>query len=185
MRSRNNRHHGPAGRQAGFTIAELLVGLAIMAILLAALATAFDVTFMNHDENRKIAEAMQVSRTVTDMISRQARTADNVTVTDLDPNDISNACVLTITSPADGSGLTSAVYTFDPAEKTLKYNPSDANEVTLLGRSDDTVKVTGFGASILADPNSAKALSTTVILKFEADGQEHQVTATACQRQNL
>lgn len=178
MRACNNRHRG-------FTIAELLVGLAIMAILLAALATAFDVTFMNHAENRKIAEAMQVSRTVTDRISRQARTADNVTVTDTDPNDLSNACVLTIDSPADGSGLTSAVYTFDPVGKTLKYNASDANEVTLLGRSDDTVKVTGFGASILADPNSAKALSTTVILKFEADGQEHQVTATACQRQNL
>jgi type II secretory pathway pseudopilin PulG len=161
------------------------VGLAIMAILLTALATAFDVTFMNHSENRRIADSMQVARTVTDMISRQARTAGNVAVTDADPNSDADACVLTITALADGSGLTSAVYSFDPDGGTLKYNPSDANEVTLLGRTDDEVKVTGFGASILADPNSSKALQTTVLLKFETDGQEHTVTATACQRQNL
>jgi prepilin-type N-terminal cleavage/methylation domain-containing protein len=178
MRVQKHRHNG-------FTIAELLIGLAIMGILLAALATAFDVTFMNHEENRKIAESMQVARTVTDMISRQARTADNVFCTDADPNDATDACVLTITSPADGSGLTSAIYTFDPAGGSLKYNPSDANEVTLLGRSGDTVKVTAFAADILVDPNTTKAVSTTVLLKFKTDGQEHEVTATACQRQNL
>jgi prepilin-type N-terminal cleavage/methylation domain-containing protein len=176
-------------KRHGFTLVEMLIGLAIMGILLTALATAFDATFMGHEENRKLSSAMQVTRSVVEMITRQARTASDVGFASHDPNDAnspgSGLSELTLWAPADGSNLTSAVYRYNANDHTLIYDPSDGNAVTLLGRTGDGVSVTGFTASLLVDSETAKALTTTVTLNFSVEGQPHKVTASSSQRQNL
>ena len=59
---------------AGFTIAELLIALAITGILLAAVAVAFNASFTNYRENEDIFKSINKARQVLFRITTQIRT---------------------------------------------------------------------------------------------------------------
>ena len=71
----------------GFTIAELLISLAISAILLAAVAFAFQSSITNYSENEDIFKTINSARQALCRITTQLRTADF-----LDPCSPENQC---------------------------------------------------------------------------------------------
>jgi len=104
-----------SGRFGGaFTIAELLIALAITALLLAAVAVAFNAAATNYRENENIFRTINGARQALSRIVSQLRTAESV-----DPTSPSNECTL-IT--ADGKDLT---YRYNSTDKKLYLVTND------------------------------------------------------------
>ncbi len=80
--------------ETGFTIAELLLALAIASILLATVATAFNASIINYRENEDMFKVINSARQSLFRITSQLRTADAV-----EPSAPVNECTL-ITQPA-------------------------------------------------------------------------------------
>lgn len=71
-------------RTKGFTVAELLISLAITAMILAAIATAFDASASNYQQNQAIYEANNGCRQALAKITQELRGA---TAVDPDTNE--------------------------------------------------------------------------------------------------
>jgi prepilin-type N-terminal cleavage/methylation domain-containing protein len=103
--------------ETGFTIVELLLALTIASILLAAVATAFNASIINYQENEDIFKAINSARGALLRITSQLRTADAV-----EPNSPVNECTL-ITAGGD--------------DITYQYNNGD-NKLYLITNDDLT-----------------------------------------------
>jgi len=75
--------------KAGFSIAELLIALAIAGMLLAAVSVAINASAKNYQENEDIFKAINGARQALFRITSQLRTANAV-----DPNAPSNECTM-------------------------------------------------------------------------------------------
>lgn len=64
--------------QSGFTLIEILMALAISGMLLAAVATAFNASIMNYEDNQEVYEALSRARQSMTRMTTQLRTATNV-----------------------------------------------------------------------------------------------------------
>jgi len=98
----------------GFTIAELLIALAISAMLLTGLAVVFNASFINYKENLDIREANKTGWLVLMRLTTEIRNAQAA-----DPCSPTNECTLLT---ADGRDVT---YRFEAAEKKLYYITND------------------------------------------------------------
>lgn len=155
----------------GFTIVELLIALAITAILLAAVSVAFNASVINYNENEDIFEAANRARQALFRITSQLRTADSV-----DPNAPNNECTL-IT--ADGDDIT---YRYNTGEGKLYLvtndNPSDSDYllcegVTAMIFKKETVTEDGFPTYVenvqismtVASGNVQKTVSGAAVIR--------------------
>jgi prepilin-type N-terminal cleavage/methylation domain-containing protein len=68
--------------RCGFTIAELLVALAVTAILLTAVAVAFNASAINYNENTEMFKALNTGRQAMLRMTNQLRTANSASTTD-------------------------------------------------------------------------------------------------------
>jgi len=93
----------------GFVLAELLIGLAITAVVLTAVAVAFNAAAINYRENEGIFKAINGARQALFRMTTQIRTASAV-----DPNSANNECAM-IT--AGGEDIT---YRYESARKKKK-----------------------------------------------------------------
>jgi len=105
----------PTKFTAGFTIVELLLALAITALLLAAVAVAFNASITNYRENEDIFKTINKARQALFRMTTQIRTGL------VDPNDVSSEdrCKLLC---ADGSEIT---YRYDSADNKLYLHVND------------------------------------------------------------
>jgi prepilin-type N-terminal cleavage/methylation domain-containing protein len=71
----------------GFTVVECLIGLAISAILLTALATAFHASVMNYGENEQMYETINNARQALTRMTSKLRTGHTI-----DPSAAANRC---------------------------------------------------------------------------------------------
>lgn len=97
-----------------FTIAELLIALAITGILLAAVAVALNASIINYSRNEDIFKAVNSTRQALSRITTRLRTAQAV-----DPNAPPNKCTL-IT--AEGDDIT---YRYDNTDNKLYLITND------------------------------------------------------------
>ncbi|MBN1506093.1 MAG: prepilin-type N-terminal cleavage/methylation domain-containing protein [Sedimentisphaerales bacterium] len=79
-------NHRPSTRRA-FTLVECLIGLAISAMLLAAVAVAFNASAINYSENEEMYETINNARQALTRMTSQLRTGYFV-----DPSAASNRC---------------------------------------------------------------------------------------------
>jgi prepilin-type N-terminal cleavage/methylation domain-containing protein len=77
-----NTNHKSRITKRGFTIAELLLALAISAMLLAAIAVAFNASAINYRQNENIFKTVNSARQALYRITTQIRTAKEVYVID-------------------------------------------------------------------------------------------------------
>jgi prepilin-type N-terminal cleavage/methylation domain-containing protein len=63
------------GHKSGFTVAELLIAIAIAGMLLAAVAVAFNASATNYRENEEIFETINAARQALTRITSQLRTS--------------------------------------------------------------------------------------------------------------
>ncbi len=96
-------------KKTGFTIVELLIALAITALLFATLAVAFNASAVNYRENEGLFKAVNGARQALFRIATQIRTGL------VDPNDVFSADKCTLLC-ADGSEIT---YQYDANDNIL------------------------------------------------------------------
>lgn len=156
--------------ERGFTLVEILIALAVGALLVTAVMVAFNSAAVNYKENAAIAESMNKSRQFLYKLLSQLRTAqsvDNVTNTE---------CSF---RTDDGSNLS---YIYDGNNVYLDTTPddsSDSNYLVCENISDiQFTKVTADG-----DPNSIESIR--VDIQITRDGKTRTLSAGTSLRKNL
>ncbi len=160
---KNTKHN------SGFTVAELLLALAISAMLLVAVAVAFNASATNYRENEDIFRVTNSARQALFRITSQLRTADAV-----DPNAPNNECSF-IT--AAGEDIT---YQFRIAENKLYLITNiDSNEYVLC----DNVTAMTFTKTPTDDGLGCKSVQISITV-VSGDVQK-KISAAASIRRNL
>ena len=75
---RTSNYDNPVIRRGGFTIVECLIGLAISAMLLAAVAAAFNASVVSYSENEHLFWAVNNARQALARMTSQLRTGQTV-----------------------------------------------------------------------------------------------------------
>lgn len=155
----------------GFTIAELLLALAIASILLTAVAVAINGSIINYRENEDMFKVINSARQALFRITTQLRTADAV-----EPNSPANECTL-ITSNGDAI--------------TYRYNNGD-NKLYLITNDDlsdpdyvlcDNVAAMTFTKTLTDDLTDCKSVQISITV---ARGNvQKKISAAAVVRRNL
>jgi len=163
MKSKKNKN--------GFSIAELLIALAITSMLMVAVALAFKASIMSYSENEDIFKAVNSARQALYRITTQLRTA-----TAVDPNGPANECTF-IT--AGGQDIT---YEYRSADSKLYLiTNSDSQEYTLC----DNVTAMTFTRQIRTVDAITFVASVQISMTVQIGDAERIVSAAAVIRRNL
>jgi type II secretory pathway component PulJ len=165
--------HRESKIEPAFTLAELLIALAVTAMLLTAIAVALNASFMNYQENEDIFKSINSARQALFRITTQLRTAEAVAT-----DDPANECTLLIGNPPSTSSIT---YRYDSSDNKLYLitndDPSDddyvlCDNVTALTFTrqtetrDAVTYVKGVQISItVASGNVSKTLSAAAVVR--------------------
>lgn len=168
---RNTKYEIRNTIRPAFTLVELLISLAITAMLLAAVAVAFNASVINYRENEEIYKAINGARQALFRITSQLRTATYVV-----PNaTATNECTL-IT--ADGEDLT---YRYDSTAKTL-YLVTNGVPTDPDYKLCENVKTMTFTKDIVVE---GEVRSVQIAMTVAAGGTEDKLSAAAVIRKNL
>jgi Tfp pilus assembly protein FimT len=153
------------------TIAEMLIVLAITAILLAAVAVAFNASVISYRENENAFKAISSARQALFRITTQLRTAVAV-----DPSAASNECSL---KTAEGDFIT---YRYNNADNKLYLvtndNPFDRDYVLC-----DNVTAMTFTKTLTDDRADVK--SVQILMTVRSGNSQKTLPAAAVVRKNL
>ena len=157
-------------QKSGFTIAELLIALAISAILLTAVALAFQSSMMNYTENEDIFKTINGARQSLCRITTQLRTAQAV-----DPCSPGNQCVFV---------------TPDNQTLTYDYRSADNKLYLISGGTDyllcDNVTNMTFTKDTFIDSDSLLSVKSVQISMTVRNGNvENTISAASVIRRNL
>jgi prepilin-type N-terminal cleavage/methylation domain-containing protein len=162
-----------AGRGTGFTVVEVLISLAIAAILLASVAVAINASAINYSENEKMFKTINCARQALFRMTTQIRTADAV-----DPNSASNAC---------------SMITSDGEDITYYYNSSD-NKIYLITNDDTTdsdyvlcenVTAMNITKNTVLEDAVIKVKSVQISITIQIDDSQRTIASAAVVRRNL
>jgi prepilin-type N-terminal cleavage/methylation domain-containing protein len=161
--------HRSMKESKGFTLVELLLGLAISAMLLTAVAAAFNASVMNYRENRQIYQTLNSARQALLRMTTQLRTADSVSPA-ADPNECS---LVTI----DGGDIT---YDYRGPVQTLYLIDNDAGAEYVLC---EHVTAMTFTKTLTDDGLDCKSVRISMTLQI---GDQIQTLSSAVAiRRNL
>ncbi len=161
--------------QAGFTVVECLIGLAISAMLMTALAVAFNASIINFRENETMFESVNSARQALARMTSQLRTADGVQFAAP-----SNQCVF-----------------FDSGGVLLTYEYRDASHATdpntlMVIKSGtaytlcDNVTAASFTKTLAeSDPNGVDSKSVLISLTVKNGAGQRSLSAAAVVRRAL
>lgn len=164
-----------AGNKNGFGIVELLIAMAITAMLLAAVAVAFNASMMNYRQNEDIFKAINSARQAMFRITTQLRTGYAV-----DPNSPANECSF---FTAGGEDIT---YRFVGAENKLYLitndDPTDSDYVLC-----DNITAMTFTRVTDIDPSDGLEYtqSVQIFITVEIGDAQRTVTSAAVIRRNI
>ena len=159
--------------KAGFTIAELLIALAIAGMLLVAVAVAFNASATNYQQNEGIFKAVNSARQALFRMTSQLRTAS--AVDDLAP---SNECTM-ITSAGENI--------------TYRYNSGD-NKLYLITNDDlsDSDYVLCDNVTAMTCTKTTEVVDSVIVVKsvqisltVASDDVQKTISAAATIRRNL
>ena len=152
-------------------MAECLVALAISAVLLAAVAVAFNASVINYRENEKMYQTMNNARQALTRMTNQLRTGYAV-----DPNAATNRCSF---FTAQNENLT---YEFRSTDDTLYLITNDSgNEYVLC---DDVTAATFTKTPVLTE-SGWDCKSVQISLTVTDGTFERTLAAAAVIRRNL
>jgi len=162
-----------ADNRSAFTIAEMLIALAVTAILLAAVAVAFNASVISYRVNEDTFKAINSARQALSRITTQLRTA-----TAVDPNAPGNECSM-IT--ADGDDIT---YRYSSNDNTLYLitndDPSDSDYVLC-----DNVTAMTFTKNTGIREMVVYVKSVQISITVQSGGLQKTLVAAAVIRKNL
>ncbi len=162
---------GGTSNELAFTIAELLLALAIMGLLLAAVAVAFNASIINYGENEDVFKTINSARQALFRITSQLRTANAV-----DPCAPGNEC---------------SFFTAGGDDITYRYNSGD-NKLYLIDNSAalsyvlcDNVTAMTFTKNTAVEDATIYVKSVQISMTVESGNIQRTVSAAAVIRRNL
>jgi len=168
IRNTNDERRATSRKEA-FTVVELLLALAITALLLVAVAVAFNASIINYRENEDIFKTINMARQALLRITTQIRTGHS-----FNPVEPDNRC---------------SFFTAEDEDITYEYRSAD-NKLYLITNSDsqeyvlcDNVNSTSFIKNLTDDGSDVKSvqISMTVV----SGNVQRTVSAAAVIRRNL
>ena len=156
----------------GFSLAELLIALAIAAMLLAAVAVAFNASATNYRQNEDIFKAVNSARQALCRITSQLRTAA------VDPDAPSNECTM-IT--AAGEDIT---YRYNSGDKKLYLVTNDDLTDSDYVLCDNVTAMNCTKTTVVVDAVTI-VKSVQISLTVASNGVEKTISAAAAIRRNL
>ena len=164
--------------KTGFTIAELLIALAISAMLLVAVAVAFNASAVNYQQNEAIFKVVNSARQALSRITSQLRTAGYEVAPDVwggvDPDAPINECSFWTSA---GEDLT---YEFRNADNKLYLiTNADLNEYVLC----DNVTAMTFTKTPTDDLLDCKSVQISITVV--SGNVQKTISAAASIRRNL
>ncbi len=159
-----------SGSKGGFTIVELLISLALLAMIMAAVGVAVHASAMNYNANENIFAAMSTARQATMRITTDLRTSQGVS--DADP---SNQCSMVT---ADGRDIT---YRFNPADNILYMDINSGGSAGSYVLCRNVTAMTFTRTPAAGDPARNVRISMTVTV----GGVSQTVASAAVIRRNM
>ena len=169
-----------AGFRSGFTIVEMLISLAILAVLLTAVAVAFNASAINYSQNEDMFKAMNTARQTLQRITSQIRTAQDVALIGAGSGeDIDNKqCTL---HTQDGQDIT---YIYTPADNTLRLiTNDDATDDDYILCSNVTAMI--FDRSPVPDSNPVEIKNVQISITVTLDNASQTISTAAVLRKNM
>ena len=157
--------------KSGFTVAELLIALALSAMLLVAVATAFNASATNYQENEDIFRTINSARQALFRMTSQLRTAN--AVDSAAPN---NECSF-IT--ASGEDIT---YQFRSDENKLYMITNDDSKEYVL--CDKVMAMTFTKSSVVVD-SVVIVKHVQISMTVASNNVQKTISAAAAIRRNL
>jgi len=156
-----------------FTIAELLIALAITGLLIAAVAVAFNVSVKNYGENEDIFKTINSARQALTRMTSQLRTAQKDLV---DPCAPDNEC---------------SFFTADGDDITYRYNSGD-NKLYLIDNSSglsyvlcDNVTAMTFTKDTATEDAVTFVKSVQISMTVVSGNDQRTISAATVIRRNL
>lgn len=183
-----NGHHGRpchSSRHRGLSLAEVMISLAISALLLTAVAVAFSATTSAIEVNDRFFRASQAARVAMGQMVAAARKSDSAqvgTTAQQSLNQISNASNLDIIT-TEGDEFS---YVYDSTRHQLQMViPNPSGDITrILARDVESAR---FDAAIEAHPDTGVRrlvrVSMTIIIKI--GNQELLLSGSAVPRREM
>jgi prepilin-type N-terminal cleavage/methylation domain-containing protein len=171
----SGQHHQRTRAVAGFTLVECLIGLAISAVLMVALAVVFNASITNFKENEELFESVNNARQALARMTTELRTADGVW--SAAP---SNQCVFY------GAADPNTLLTFEYRDATDATDPNtlvlikDGTAYTLC----DNVTAASF-TKTPADANAVDSKSVLISMTVKTGDRERTLAAAAVVRRAL
>jgi len=153
--------------QAAFTLVEVLMSLAISALLLASLAMAFNASATSYRENQATVEAVNSARQALVRMTTQLRTGSGIAITDAN-----SICAF------DTAASQSISYEYSSGDDKLYLN-SGGTQKTLC----QNVTSMDFSGALAADPNDYKSIQ--ISMTVESGNTEYPLSAAVVIRRNL
>ncbi len=155
-------------QKSAFTIVEALIALAITAMLLTAVAIAFNASAQNYRENEKIFKTMNSARQAMLRMTAQLRTAD---------------CNSVSTTPTECSLIAAG-----NQDITYRYNGTD-KKLYLVTNDDSTdsdyVLCDNVTAMTFTQKVDARVESVQIRMTVDIGGASRTVSSAAAIRRNL
>jgi len=159
--------------RTGFTLVEVLVALAITAILLTAVALAFNASMINYRENEDMFKAVNMARQALFRITSQLRTAEAV-----EPTSPANECTM-IT--AEGDNIT---YRYDNSSDTLYLITNDDATDADYVLSENVAAMT-FIRDVVVDGAVTKVRGVQISITVTIGTAQKKLSAASVVRRNL
>lgn len=178
-RNHPNRPIGPRG----FTLVECLISLAISAVLLTAVAVAFNASVVNYRENEKMYNTINNARQALTRMTSQLRTA-NPEFGAVNPTDPNNRCSLHTATNEDITYEFRDATHADPACRNRLYliTNSNNNEYVLC----DNVAACTFTKTPTTDDGAPQDCKSVQISLTVRDGNfQRTLSAAAVIRRNI
>ena len=191
----NSSRHG----RRAFTLCEVILSISIMALLMAAAATAMRVTMQGYDENDKVTRAMQGARATLQRLTRQLRTAETADFTQTSEGGTyqgepvtMDVTTLVITGPKDSSNMEQIQYVHRIPQgsasggKLYYYYQEQGQGLTtpalaMLGEEED-VDVASFDVTTVSD--GATTVNTKVQFRLNVGGRQFDFSSAVALRGN-
>ena len=157
----------------GFTIPELLIGVALMAVLLAAMGTAFQGAMSSYDDNVKISALVQAGRSITERMTREIRQAEDVQY---------SMNQLNIFPIPSASGPDEIQYVLENGSFLYRTIKDGTTSSYVFLPAGDEVTVQQF--SIETEVEDSNTTLVKVTLDLLSGDRSFSVTASGCPRRN-
>lgn len=158
----------------GFTLVEVLLSLAILGMLMAAVALAFNASAINYSQNEAMFKAMNTARQALLRITTEIRTAQDVALIGVGDPDNSRCSMHT----PDGRDIT---YRYSSGDNTLYLDDNIASSSYVM--CENVTAITFDRTTVPDDPSAVR--SVRISMTVSANGLSQTLASAAVVRRNL